>query len=57
MSIGIGYQWKSYLVNFGWQKGFINLQPDLNGVDYDPKDNKYTNNSFFLTVAWLFGSD
>ncbi len=57
ISIGIGYQWKSYLVNFGWQKGFINLQPDINGVDYDPKDNKYTNNTFFLTVAWLFGDE
>ncbi len=37
--------------------GFVNLQSDYDGVDFDPIDYKYSNRSIFLNVAWLFGGE
>ena len=57
VNFGIGYQYKHLLFNIGFAMGFANLQPDREGEDYDPADEKYSNRTVFITAAWLFGGE
>jgi len=59
---GLGYQWKAFLFNIGYNLGIANLTPNvdaavLDGQPYDPKDFKNTNQGIFFNVAWLFEMD
>jgi hypothetical protein len=56
-NIGVGYQWNALLFNIGYAMGFVNLQPDYEGADFDPADFKFSNRSIFFNVAYLFGGD
>jgi hypothetical protein len=57
VDFGIGYQYKHLLFNIGFAMSFSNLQPDREGEDYDPADEKYSNRTVFITAAWLFGGE
>ncbi|MCK5079871.1 MAG: PorT family protein [Bacteroidales bacterium] len=56
VNFGLGYKYKHLLFNAGFAMGLANLQPDT-GVDFDPKDYKYSNRTIFITAAWLFGGE
>lgn len=55
---GLGYHWKTFLFNLGYNLGIANLQPkDETIQDFDPKDFKFTNQGIFFNVAWLFSTE
>ncbi|MCK4569312.1 MAG: PorT family protein [Bacteroidales bacterium] len=55
VNFGLGFKYKHLLFNAGFAMGLANLQPDISGVEFDPKDRKYSNRTIFITAAWLFG--
>lgn len=57
VDFGLGYRYNQLLFNVGFAMGLANLQPDVKGTDFDPKDYKYTNSNVFISAAWLFGGD
>ena len=57
VNFGLGYKYKHLLFNAGFAMGLANLQPDKSGVEFDPKDYKYSNRTIFITAAWLFGGE
>jgi hypothetical protein len=56
LNFGLGYRYNQYLFNIGYSLGLANLQPEVyvQGVEAS-NDFKYTNNTIFITAAWLFG--
>ena len=57
VNFGLGYKYKHLLFNAGFAMGLANLQPDMSGTEFDPKDYKYSNRTIFITAAWLFGGE
>jgi hypothetical protein len=58
LNFGFGYRFNQYLFNIGYSLGLANLQPEVyvEGVDASG-DLKYTNNTIFISAAWLFGGE
>jgi len=57
VNFGLGYKYKHLLFNAGFAMGLANLEPDKSYEVYDPKDEKYSNRTIFITAAWLFGGE
>jgi len=57
VNVGLGYRYNQLLFNLGFAMGLANLQPDRELEGFDPIDNKYSNRTIFMTVAWLFGQE
>lgn len=52
-NLGVGYQVGPMLINAGYSLGFANLNPGIEGADFDPKDFKQSNRVISLSVSYF----
>jgi len=55
LNFGIGYKLGPVLVNAGYSLGLGNLQPDIENIDFDPKDFKSSNRVICISASFYFG--